>query len=126
MKQVDVVLAKGSNVLGAEKCLLTFHHVSSFGMARGESSLRQQNPRARSLLQTRYFPSGPVRSRTVIDASMSPPALSPSAGAGAGSGGSGPLSEERAKPSSPSRQAGKFCSPELLVAPTRVQMRVLI
>lgn len=39
MTQVDVVLAKGSKVLGAEKYLLTFHHVSGFGMAQGTLSL---------------------------------------------------------------------------------------
>ena len=57
----------------------------------------------------------------MIDASMSALASSPFAVAGAGSGGSAPLSEETAKPSLPSQQAGKFGSPELLVAPTLVQ-----
>lgn len=57
----------------------------------------------------------------MIDASMSPPASSPFPVAGTGSGGSAPLSEEGAKPSLPNRQAGKFGSPELLVAPTPVQ-----
>lgn len=44
MTQVDVVLAKGSKVLGAEKYLLTFHHVSGFGMAQGILSLAAKSP----------------------------------------------------------------------------------
>lgn len=44
MTQVDVVLAKGSKVLGAEKYLLTFHHVSGFGMAQGTLSLAVKSP----------------------------------------------------------------------------------
>lgn len=44
----------------------------------------------------------------MIDASVSPPALSPLAGAGAGSGGSGHLLEDRAKPSLPRQPVGKL------------------
>lgn len=35
MTQVDVVLANGSRALEAERCLLTFHHVSGLEMAQG-------------------------------------------------------------------------------------------
>lgn len=54
MTQVDV-LAKGSKVLGAEKCLLTFHQVSGFGMARGALSPAAKS-RCQVLAADRVFP----------------------------------------------------------------------